>query len=247
MFAYIGRLQARLLQQDRELLALHEAGVDISSDLDLEAVLQRIVDRARILVGARYGALSILKEGKVEHFVTSGIAPEERERIGPPPPGHGLLGIVLEEGKSLRLRDLTRHPKSAGFPPHHPVMRSLLAVPITSHSRVVGNLYLTEKEGATEFSDEDERTLRRFATQAALAIDNARLHSQVWELAITQERTRIAREMHDGLAQVLGYVNLKAQAVGDLLRSGRTERALLELDKMPRWHEEPIGTCGSRF
>jgi nitrate/nitrite-specific signal transduction histidine kinase len=104
-------------------------------------------------------------------------------------------------------------------------MRSLLAVPIVSTGRVLGNLYLAEKIGAAEFSADDEETLVRFATQAALAIENARLHRRVRHTTISEERERIAREMHDSLAQVLGYVNTKAQAVQELLKRGQPERA----------------------
>ncbi|MBX6341981.1 MAG: GAF domain-containing sensor histidine kinase, partial [Thermomicrobiaceae bacterium] len=233
VFSIIGRMQDRLAQQNRELLALHEAGLAIAGELDLQSVLQRVVDEARELVGARYGALSLLKEhGGMEAFLTSGITPEQRRAIGPPPTGHGLLSIVLDEKQSLRLADLTKHPLSVGFPPHHPVMRSLLAVPIVARGRVLGNLYLTEKEGAPEFDDADEETLRRFATQAALAIESARLHSRVRELATTEERERIAREMHDSLAQVLGYVNTKAQAAEQLIASGQTERAVAQVRQL---------------
>jgi nitrate/nitrite-specific signal transduction histidine kinase len=104
-------------------------------------------------------------------------------------------------------------------------MRSLLAVPIVSGARIIGNLYLAEKEGGPGFNQEDEETLTRFATQAGLAIDNARLHREVRELAIAEERDRIAREMHDSLAQVLGYVITKAQAVQEFLRHGQTDKA----------------------
>jgi signal transduction histidine kinase len=226
IFNLVGRLQARLAQQNRELLALHDAGLGILGELELETVLQRVVDRARDLVGARYGALSLLREGGgIEAFITSGITPEERERIGPIPVGHGLLGVVLTEGKPLRLTDLTRDPRSVGFPPHHPPMSSLLAVPIVSQGQVSGNLYLTEKEGQPAFDADDEETLQRFAILAALAIENARLHRQVRALAVTEEREWIAREMHDSLAQVLGYVNAKAQAAQVLLGNERVEQA----------------------
>jgi nitrate/nitrite-specific signal transduction histidine kinase len=104
-------------------------------------------------------------------------------------------------------------------------MHSLLAVPIISGGRILGNLYLAEKEDSAAFSVEDEETLVRFATQAALAIENARLHQRVRDLAVTEDRERIAREMHDSLAQVLGYVNTKAQAVQELLKAGQVERA----------------------
>src|SRR5205823_9344847 len=130
---------------------------------------------------------------------------------------------------------LTSDPRSQGFPPHHPPMRSLLAVPIVSRGQILGNLYLTEKEGAGEaarFTAADEETLARFATQAAVAIQNARLHRLARDLAIREERTRIAREMHDSLAQVLGYVNTKAQAAQELLRAGQAERASVQLAQL---------------
>ncbi len=233
VFGVVGRLQDRLGQQNRELLALHDAALAIGGELELEPVLQRVVDQARSLVGARYGALSYLREeGGIAAFLTSGITPEQRARMGPIPEGHGLLGVVLTEGRPLRLADLTRDPRSVGFPPHHPPMHSLLAVPIRPHGRVLGNLYLTEKEAAPEFDADEEETLTRFATLAALAIENARLHHQVRALAITQEREWIAREMHDSLAQVLGYVNTKAQAAQALLRNGQDDRAAEQIGQL---------------
>jgi nitrate/nitrite-specific signal transduction histidine kinase len=234
IFGVIDRMQARLVQQNRELLALHQAGLDVAGELELEAVLQKIVDRARELVGARYGALSLLREeGGIEAFLTSGISAEERALIGALPTGRGLLGVVLGEGQRLRLADLTGDPRSVGFPQNHPAMRSLVAVPIASHGRVLGNLYLTEAErGKTEFSLNDEETLVRFATQAALAIENARLHRRVQALAVAAEREWIARELHDTVAQVLGYVNTKAQAAQELLRGGQSERASLQIGQL---------------
>ena len=233
IFKVIGRMQASLAEQNQELLALHEAGLAITSQLDLQTVLQKVVDEARELVGARYGALTLLSEdGLPEAFLTSGLTPEERARIGPEPVGHGMLGIVMSDGVVLRLPDVSKDPRSVGFPPHHPVMRSLLAVPIRSHGRILGSLYLTEKEGASEFDAADQARLERFATQTALAIENARLHQRVQALAIAEERERIAREMHDSLAQVLGYVNTKAQAVQELLRNGQQERASEQIGQL---------------
>ncbi len=233
IFNVIDRTQDRLEQTNRELLALHEAGLDITGDLRLDRVLQRVVDEARDLVGARYGALSYLDEhGTLEEFITSGIDPDERDALGPLPTGHGLLGNVLRDGERIRLGDLTEHPESRGFPDGHPPMRSLLAVPIAAHGVVLGNLYLTEKEGAAEFDRTDEETLARFATQAALAIENARLHRQARELAVAEERERIAREIHDSVAQVLGYVNTKAQAAEALLDAGEVERATAQVGQL---------------
>lgn len=234
VFNTIDRTQERLEQTNRELLALHEAGLDIIGELEIETVLQRVVDEARELVGAHYGAMSYLREDGdgIEAFLTSGITAEEREAIGPIPEGHGLLAVVLWQGERLRLDDLNTHPDAVGFPPHHPPMRSLLAVPIIASGRILGNLYLTEKDDLPAFDASDEETLERFATQAALAIENARLHRQVGALAMTEERERIAREIHDSVAQVLGYVNTKAQAAEELLRAGQPDKAAIQIGQL---------------
>jgi signal transduction histidine kinase len=233
LFNILERIQNSLELRNRELLALHEATLGIHGDLALESVLQNVVDHARNLVNADYGALSVINERhQIESFVTSGISAEERERIGPPPVGHGVLGVVLDEGQRLRLSDIRGHSRSVGFPPHHPPMRTLLAVPILCRSPFRGNLYLAEKAEGAEFTPEDENSLLRFATTAALAIDNAHLHQRLSHLAVTEERLRIAHEMHDGLAQVLAYVNTKAQAVKEHLRAGRSEDATKHLDQL---------------
>jgi signal transduction histidine kinase len=233
IFRFVEEMQARLERQNRELLALHSAGLDVTANLSLDTVLKTVVEQARNLVGAKYGALSVVdRENRIEQFITAGISPEQRAAIGPPPVGHGLLGVVLRQGQHLRLRDLTTHSLSQGFPPHHPPMHSLLAVPIPCKGPFLGNLYLTEKAGAGEFSRDDEQTLERFALQAALAIDNAYLHEQVADLAVAQERLRIAHEMHDGLAQVLGYVNTKVQAAGMYLKREKTEEAEAQLREL---------------
>jgi signal transduction histidine kinase len=233
LFSVIGRMQTRLELRNRELLALHEAALGIYGELSLEAVLQKVVDRARYLVNARYGALSVIDDqNRIGSFITSGISDEERARIGPPPVGHGILGEVLQASHRLRLRDIQSHPRSVGFPPHHPPMRTLLAVPILCKSPFRGNLYLAEKADGAEFTEDDEQTLVRFATKAAIAIDNSHLHLRLNDLAVAEERLRIAHEMHDGLAQVLAYVNTKAQAVKQFLRTGRTEEAEKHLDQL---------------
>lgn len=233
IFSILDRMQQRQARQTRELLATHEAGLDIAEELELETVLQRVVDRAARLVGARYGALSLPSEsGGIAAFITSGITPEQRAAIGPPPTGHGLLAVVLTEGQRLRLDDLTLDPRSQGFPEHHPEMYSLLAVPIFSRGRVLGNLYMTEKIEAYGFSEDDEAILTRFATQAAVAIQNARLHVMARDAAIAEERARIAREMHDSVAQVLGYVNTKAQAAEEFMRRGQNDRAVSQLGQL---------------
>lgn len=243
MVRTIGAMQDRLKRQNRELLALHTAGLDVASELSLDIVLKKVVDQARNLVGARYGALSVVNDDgtTIRAFLTSGITPEQRAAIGPPPVGHGVLGVVLHEGQRLRLEDLSKHPRSVGFPPNHPPMKTLLAVPITCKSPFIGNLYLAEKEGAAQFTPDDEETLERFAVQAAIAIDNAHLHQQVASLAVAQERLRIAHEMHDGLAQVLGYVNTKVQAATEYLRRDKTGEAMTQLRELAVSAREAYG------
>lgn len=238
----IGNMQDQLKRQNQELLALHTAGLDVASDLSLDSVLKKVVDLARNLVGAQYGALSVVgDDGMIRAFITSGISAEKRAAIGAPPVGHGVLGVVLREGQRLRLTDIAQHPKSAGFPPNHPPMKSLLAVPIICKSPFVGNLYLAEKTGKAAFTPDDEETLDRFAVQAAIAIDNAHLHQQVATMAVAQERLHIAHEMHDGIAQVLGYVNTKVQAATEYLRRGKTDDATAQLRELAVSAREAYG------
>jgi len=228
------RLLDRLERRNRELAALHEATLDLHGDLTLAAVLQRTVDRARELLDAHYGAVSVVDaEGAIREFVTSGVSDELRERIGDPPGGRGLLGVVLREGQRLRLRDIGGDPRSVGFPPGHPHMRSLLAVPIVCPgSAFRGNLYVADKRQAAGFSAEDEETLARFADAAAAAIDTADLHQRLRFLAVAEDRNRIAFELHDGMAQVLAYVNAKSQAAIEHLRHGRDEEVELQLEQL---------------
>src|SRR5439155_26292720 len=139
----------------------------------------------------------------LSEFITAGLDPAERAGIGSLPEGHGILGLLILEPKPLRLADLTSHPDSFGFPPHHPPMRSFLGVPITIRDQVFGNLYLTEKQGASEFSEEDEALAIALAGAAAIAIENARLHARVRDLALIEDRERIAADLHDTVIQRL--------------------------------------------
>ncbi|HEV8240145.1 MAG TPA: GAF domain-containing sensor histidine kinase [Thermoanaerobaculia bacterium] len=232
VFRRLEKIERRLQRQNQELLELHSAALVISADLSLETVLQTIVDRACTLLGTRYGAISVVDQaGGITSFVTAGIDEELRLRIGDPPHGRGVLGVPLHEGQRLRLDDISKDPRSVGFPPGHPPMHSLLAVPVICRVPHHGNLYLSEKEDGGGFTADDEAVLVRFADQAAIAIDNAYLYNQVRELGAARERLRIAHEMHDGLAQVLAYVNTKAQVVREYLRQGRTEEAQKHLDE----------------
>jgi signal transduction histidine kinase len=162
-----------------QLLALNKAAVAISSELELDNLLQRIVDIARDLVKCNYAALGVLgDDGYIERFPTSGISKTERETIGAPPRGHGLLGVMLRAGRSLRIPDMSKDPRRVGFPPHHPPMTSLLGVPIFARGQLMGDLYLTDKIDGPEFSEEDEWLVQLLATHAATALTNAGLHAE---------------------------------------------------------------------
>src|SRR3989442_444536 len=154
---------------------LLRAGVEIFSEHSLERVLQRVVDAAREVVGARYAALGVLSPDgtSLAQFVTSGISQAERDRIGDLPRGRGLLGLMIREPAPIRTADINRHPQRYGFPPHHPPMRSFLGVPVVARGKVFGNLYLTEKVGVDEFSVEDEAIAVLLAASTAVAVENA--------------------------------------------------------------------------
>jgi signal transduction histidine kinase len=170
---------------------LLEAGLVLSAALSLPATLQRIVELAADITGARYGALGVLgPDGSITEFITTGLSLEERAAIGHIPVGQGILGVLIDEAAPLRLRDLGADPRSVGFPPNHPPMRSFLGAPVTARGRVFGNLYLTEKQGADEFDDDDERALVLLATQAGVTIENAHLYEEVADRARRLEAVR---------------------------------------------------------
>ena len=207
--------------------ALSDAIGGIAGVLTVDDVLQFIVDRVRALVGSRYAALGILADDRrrIERFITSGITPEQRRLLGDPPQGHGLLGLIISEGRSLRIPDIASHPASYGFPPNHPPMASLLGVPVRLKNRTIGNLYLTDKLGAAEFGEDDQRLVELFALHAGIAIENARLHEAVQHLAVVDERERIGKDLHDGIIQTLYAISLSLEDVPDLMVEDATEAA----------------------
>jgi signal transduction histidine kinase len=159
--------------------ALLDAVVAISSDLDLDNVLQRIVESACGITGARYGALGVVgNNGGLVHFVTTGVTAEEHAAIGDLPRGHGILGLLIEHPQPLRLKHLQEHPQSYGFPPNHPQMDSFLGVPVRIRGTVFGNLYLTEKADQEDFTAEDEELVVALASAAGFVIENARAYAQ---------------------------------------------------------------------
>jgi signal transduction histidine kinase len=205
--------------RDRRLI---EAGMVLASERSVEAVLLRIVELAVELTDARYGALGVLTPdgAAIEEFITVGITPEQREALGDPPTGHGLLGALIRDARPLRIPDIAADPRSVGFPPNHPPMKSLLGAPVTGRGRVFGNIYLTDKRGADAFDDEDQRVLVVLATQAAVAVENARLYDEserrgreLQRLQVLGERERIGKELHDGVIQSLFALGMNLQAM----------------------------------
>jgi signal transduction histidine kinase len=173
------------------------------------------VELSREITGARYGAMAVLApDGSIADFITSGITEEERAMLGDPPAGHGLLGVIIHEGETLRLADLTKDPRSHGFPPNHPTMTSLLGVPVLSKGRIIGNLYLTDKQEGT-FTESDEEMVRTFAANAAVAVENSRLQEKMRSLAVLQERERIGMDLHDGIIQSIYAVALGLEATSE--------------------------------
>ncbi|HEY2851804.1 MAG TPA: GAF domain-containing sensor histidine kinase [Gemmatimonadaceae bacterium] len=205
------------LPSTRDRLKQLEAATSaLITEVSLDGVFQRVVRVSAEVIGARYAAIGVIApDGKVlEHFTTYGIDSELAARIGESPHGRGILGLVITEAKPIRLSDLTRHPASCGFPPHHPPMRSFLGVPILGSRGVFGNLYLAEKTGGDVFTDEDEDIAILLAAKTAAAIENARHHEEsarlleeVQQLQRTRERffAMVNHELRNALAAVYGW------------------------------------------
>jgi signal transduction histidine kinase len=204
---------------EARLEALVMATSSLIGELSLEGALQRIVQVAAEIIGAHYAAIGVLgPDGRVlESFITHGITPEHRALIGPPPRGHGILGLVVRDPRPIRLPDLAQHPDSYGFPPHHPPMHSFLGVPIVSRRGVFGNLYLTEKLDAEVFSDEDEHIAVLLAATTAAIVENARLHEEsarlieeVQQLHRARERffAMVNHELRNALAATYGWAEM---------------------------------------
>jgi signal transduction histidine kinase len=216
------------------------AVLGISADLALPHVLRNIVTAAVDVIGARYGALGVLSDrgDGLSEFVHVGIPAEEVGAIGQLPQGNGILGLLIVDPRPLRLADLTRHPDSYGFPPHHPRMRSFIGVPILVRDQVFGNLYLTEKEHAAEFSLEDEGLAVALAGAAGIAIENARLHARVRDLTLIEDRERIAADLHDTVIQRLFATGLALEgtvrAISPPEAAARVETAVGDLDETIR-------------
>ena len=230
------RMNKREMNQLRMLV---RAGMILSAKLSLEEVLQRIVNMACKLMSAKYAALGVLDgKGGLSRFITAGIDEAAKQAIGLPPVGKGILGVLVREGKPLRLKNLAADPRAHGFPSYHPAMHSFLGVPVVSKGKVRGNLYVTEKQGAAEFSEEDETLAITLATQAAIALENASLYEELrrsydelkqsQQLLVRQEKLAslgrlaagLAHELNNPLSSVAGFAEalqrrVDTEEVGD--------------------------------
>jgi len=215
----LGRVTEPSSPGPKGLPQLLDAVISLGSNLDLPAVLRHIVSSAVALVDARYGALGVLDDAGtgLAEFITVGLDDETYRAIGTLPKGHGILGLLIRDPKPIRLPDLHDHPDSYGFPPNHPPMRSFLGLPVRIRDQVFGNLYLTDKTTADVFTDTDEELVGALAVAAGVAIENARLHVRVQELALLEDRERIARDLHDTVIQRLFATGLSLQGTARLV------------------------------
>lgn len=226
---------------------LIEAGMTLSAELSLAAVLQRIVEIAADICGARYGALGVLSADgtRIDEFITTGMSGDEVAKMDHPPVGEGILGVLITDRVSLRLTDIQEDARASGFPAHHPPMHSFLGMPVMAKGSVFGNVYLAEKTDAGGFTAEDEEALRVLAIQAGVAVENARLYEEavgarrdLERLAVMEDRERIARELHDGAIQSLFAVGMglqgMAQEATDETARARVQQAVDEIDRVIR-------------
>jgi signal transduction histidine kinase len=226
----------RKVNDPAKLRRLMDAVLMIEADVELPILLRHLVEEACSLVDARYGALGVLNEPRtaLEQFLTVGLSDTQERAIGPRPTGRGVLGVLITDPAPLRIADLSADPDRYGFPANHPPMQSFLGVPVRVRSEVYGNLYLTDKVGAREFSDQDEALAEALAVAAGIAIENTRLHERVRVLSVLDDRDRIARDLHDRVIQRVFAVGMSLQGAARLPERDqivdRVNRAVDELD-----------------
>ncbi|MGB8215540.1 MAG: GAF domain-containing sensor histidine kinase [Anaerolineales bacterium] len=221
------------------LFAIHRASLELVKDVSLETLLERIVTLACEQAGAKYGALGVLdEEGKLKQFITVGMSSEETKRIPHPPRGFGLIGALMRgDSGTMRMPEIANDPRSVGFPPGHPEMHSLLGVPIRQGSRQLGQIYLSEKIGAAEFTLDDETIIEMLAAYAAVAIDNARLYENLQErdqvLTRRNEELALLNQIGTALASSLDLDEIMNKALALLMAHFKVEAGeifLLEKD-----------------
>jgi signal transduction histidine kinase len=200
-------------QLQERLIALHKASLELVKDVSLDHLLERIAKVACEQADARYAALGVLDEdGKLVKFISVGMTDNEIKLIAHPPVGKGLIGELMDTEVPLRVPVIQEHPRSSGFPANHPSMVSFLGVPIRAANQQLGQIYLTEKIGASEFTADDEKIIQMLAAYAAAAIQNARLHENTHRLAVLEERERIGMDLHDGIIQAIYGVGLSLES-----------------------------------
>lgn len=220
----LGRAEAQRRAAVARIAALDAATAATAAELALDRVLEVIVASVRPVVGAQYAALTILDpRGGIERFISDGMDQGTQRTIGHLPRGLGILGVVVAEGRAIRLPDLMTDPRAHGFPAGHPPMHSFLGMPVRVEGRTIGNLYLTNKAGDGVFSEDDERLVGAFARHAGIAIRNARLHAELGRLAIVAERERIGADLHDGIIQSLYAIGLSLEDAVETLRDDPEE------------------------
>ena len=200
-------------QLQERLIALHQASLELVKDVSLDHLLQRIAEVACEQSSADYAAVGVLdEEGGLKQFITVGMTEDEIKHIAHPPVGRGLLGELMDAEYPLRVPVIQDHPKSVGFPDNHPVMIPFLGVPIRTGDSQLGQIYLTKKENAAEFTEDDEKIIQMLAAYATAAIQNARLHENTHRLAVLEERERIGMDLHDGIIQSIFGVGLSLES-----------------------------------
>lgn len=227
----------RGIEDPSKLRRVLEATLLIEANLELPEVLRHVIEEACSMTGARYGALGVLDEEKraLCEFVTVGLSVEEEDQIGPRPTGRGVLGLLIADPRPLRIHEIGRHPDSFGFPAGHPPMTSFLGVPIKVRDEVYGNLYLAEKVGWTEFTQDDEALVGALSLAAGIAIENARLHERVRRSAVYEDRDRVARDLHDTVIQRLFALGLTLQGMAARLPDPAANQlgvAVSEIDRV---------------
>jgi signal transduction histidine kinase len=237
--------------------ALAEIATSLAGEIVLDRLLPQIVDAARTVTGARYGALGVLADDRdsrdpshmIVQFVHAGMDPETVARIGPHPTGGGLLGELVRRPELIMTDELQRHPSSQGFPDGHPPMASFLGAPVRAGGRVFGNLYLTEKPGG--FDARDGEVITVLAAQAGLAINAAQMAEELRAVAVQDERERISRDLHDGVIQSLFSIGMSLEGARPLVRTdpdrieARLDGAVGQLDSTIREIRTTIFTLRS--
>jgi GAF domain-containing protein len=236
---------------EQRLRRLIDVGRGLLSQLDAEAVLDQVLETAREITGARYAALGVLDRDRreLERFITQGIDAETHRSIGDLPRGRGILGVLIDDPRPLRIPVVGEHPKSYGFPPGHPPMSSFLGVPVVVRDQVWGNLYLTEKQGGAEFDAVDEESVVILAAWAAIAIENARLYEVVAarrdELEQSARRLEASRAVAVAVGAEMELDERAGARVADGAPDRRRQRAAADLVAPARSRRRADGGAGA--